>query len=275
MAHRPRRPGQAHRRRAAARRSRHADDDLRRDELPRRPEGTLPASRDAGRTWATAGALPAPIGALIADPSRPATLYAIRGSPQLAAGDIFKSVDGGRSWRQIYSAAGKPSAWALTVDPHDPDVLYAALISPGKDLHGTLLKSENGGRTWRRLRDFGAAQIIRALAADPRRRGTLYAIRGGWTSTVDVSRDGGSTWARLGRSPVDATSLLVDPVRPVVYTGTQNGVYLNTGGSTQWHAAGPAGSDVRWLAIDANAKRLYAGIAEGGAAATPLPLTVR
>lgn len=235
---------------------------------------TLLASRDGGRTWATAGALPAPIGALVADPSRPATLYGIRGYAPWPQGDIFKSSDGGRSWRQIYSDAGAPPpAMALAVDPMDADVLYAGLFSGWKDRRSPLLRSEDGGRTWRRLHGFGPGMVV-ALAADPRRRGTLYAVGyRDWTSHVRVSRDGGSTWAELGRAPFDASSLLVDPLRAgVVYVGTGEGVYVKVGDGPEWRKAGPTGRWIRLLAVDATARRLYAGIAGNGVAATRLPL---
>jgi inosine-uridine nucleoside N-ribohydrolase/photosystem II stability/assembly factor-like uncharacterized protein len=248
---------------------------------PPKARWTLLASRDGGRTWATAGVLPGPIGALVADPSRPTTLYGIRGYPPWPLGGIFKSVDGGRSWRQIYSAARKAPVRALAVDPLDPNVLYAGLGSPSnspwKDLGSPLLKSEDGGHTWRRLQSFGPGQIL-DLAVDFRRGGTLYAVgyRSLFSSKVRLSRDGGRTWAELGRTPSDASSLLVDPVRPdVVYVGTNDGVRVKMQGSQKWRAVGPADRWILWLAVDAKARRLYAGIAGRGVAAASLPLIVR
>jgi inosine-uridine nucleoside N-ribohydrolase/photosystem II stability/assembly factor-like uncharacterized protein len=241
---------------------------------------TLLASRDAGRTWAVAGTLAVQIGALVADASRPSTLYAIGGYPGWPRGGIYKSVDGGRSWQQIYSAVRNPPATALAVDPVDPNVLYAGLSSSSwsKAVRDPLLKSEDGGRTWQRLRGFGSGWIL-GLAADPRRRGTLYAIRYRplrWALEVRVSKDGGRTWAKLGRSDVGASRLLVDPVRTgVVYAGTMDGVYVKVDGSPAWRPTGPDGSWVRWLASDAKASRLYAGIAGRGVAVTSLPLIER
>jgi pyrimidine-specific ribonucleoside hydrolase len=235
---------------------------------------TLLASRDAGRTWATVAALPVPIGALVADPSRPATLYGIGAYCYIGAyhcspfGGILKSGDAGRSWRQVYSADRKTPVRALAVDPHDPNVLYAGLVSSWEERR-PLLKSEDGGRTWRRIRAFEPGPIW-ALATDPRSRGTLYAV-GDMGLEVGVSRDGGRTWSKLGRLGSETTSLLVDPVRPVVYAATSEGVYVMTGGSPSWRAAGPAGRTVQWLAVDSKARRLYAGTVDGGVAATRLP----
>jgi pyrimidine-specific ribonucleoside hydrolase len=237
-----------------------------------RARSTLLVSRNAGRTWSSAAALPVPIGSLVADPSRPATLYGIGGYAPWPMGSIFKSVDGGRRWRQVY--APRPSkVMALAVDPIDPNVLYAGLIPLGTDRRSPLLKSENGGRTWRRLPSFGRGFVV-ALAADPHRRGTLYAVRSGnYEQEVRISRDGGRTWAELGRSPADAISLLVDPARPgVVYVGAEGGLYVKVGGSPNWRRAGPTGSGIRLLAVDSKARRLYAGVAGRGVAAVGLPL---
>jgi hypothetical protein len=89
-----------------------------------------------------------------------------------------------------------------------------------------------------------------------------------------VSRDGGRTWAKVARPPWTTTTLHPDPVRPgVLYVGTLDGVWVKLRGSKEWRAAGLSGRDVRWLATDAKARRLYAGIEGGGVAATRLPLS--
>ena len=246
-------------------------------QAPPRARWTLVVSRDAGRTWGTAGVLPVPMGVLVADPSRPTTLYGIRGYFGWPLGGIFKSVDGGRSWMLIYSAARKPPARALAVDPLHPNVLYAGLHARGwKYLRFPLLKSTDGGRTWRRLQGLGPGNVV-ALATDPRRSDTLYASRyGADRADVRVSRDGGRTWSELGRSPWDVGVLLVDPVRrDVVYAGTWEDIYVKTGASPRWRPIGATGGGVLWLAVDSKASRLYAGIAGGGVAATGLPVSVR
>lgn len=71
---------------------------------------------------------------LAADPQSPSTLYA-----GLRAG-IFKTVDGGKSWRQVTS---KVSDAIVAVHPGLSSIVYAA----GDD--GSLVLSEDGGESWR------------------------------------------------------------------------------------------------------------------------------
>jgi Tol biopolymer transport system component/photosystem II stability/assembly factor-like uncharacterized protein len=226
-----------------------------------KPRSILLASRDAGRTWVEVGALPhsVPLGAaLVGDPTDANTLYFV-------ARGIFKSVDGGLTWTRIYSAVRKPPVGALAVDPFDSSVLYALV-------RGRLRMTEDGGRTWRQLPGIPQAGIWQ-FALDPHRRGTVYAVTGGWVNLVYVSKDRGATWSKLGKPPIDASTLLVDPVRPgVVYAGTTNGVYVKRPGATTWQAVGPARRHVRLLATDVKGRRLYAGIEGGGVAATRLPM---
>jgi photosystem II stability/assembly factor-like uncharacterized protein len=234
-----------------------------------KPRSILLASRDAGRTWAKVGALPhsgEPMDwgvALVGDPTDATTLYFVLGDR-----GIFKSVDAGRTWERIHSVGGFALAVALAVDPFDSSVLYALV-------GGRLQRSENGGRTWRQLPWQQLPGIpdpgIRQFALDPHRRGTVYAV-GSHVFLVYMSRDRGRTWSRLDKAPGGTLTLLADPVRPgVVYAGTAYGVYVQQPGITTWPAVGLAGRYVRWLATDAKGRRLYAGIAGGGVAATRLP----
>jgi photosystem II stability/assembly factor-like uncharacterized protein len=69
---------------------------------------------------------------------------------------VFRSSDGGRSWRP----AGLPGSTVLSlaVDPRQPSVVYAATRSGGA------YRSDNGGRTWKRL---AATGLTASVVLDP------------------------------------------------------------------------------------------------------------
>lgn len=122
----------------------------------------LYASADRGSSW-TLLARGVGLSLLVPDPQRPGTLWGG------GASGLSRSDDGGRTW----ATAGEgipPSAWvtALTLDPVDRDVLYAATFQDG------VFKSSDGGATWAPLGTGLEGLTVRFLVIDPRSRNTLY-----------------------------------------------------------------------------------------------------
>jgi photosystem II stability/assembly factor-like uncharacterized protein len=74
----------------------------------------------------------------------------------LDRGGVFRSSDGGRSWR----AAGlrRLTVLSLAVDPRDPDTVYAATR------YGGAFRSDDGGRSWKRL---AATGLTASIVLDP------------------------------------------------------------------------------------------------------------
>jgi photosystem II stability/assembly factor-like uncharacterized protein len=124
-------------------------------------------SDDGGTTWTaphiTQSLDLAGVGALVLDPSEPATMY-------LGTNDarVFKSTDGGANWRDLNVSL--KGVTALAVNPRAGKTVYAGTDSG-------LFLSRDGGESWRRY-DGGdlLARGIDDLAIDPSGR-TLY-IRG-------------------------------------------------------------------------------------------------
>jgi len=111
-------------------------------------------STDGARTWRPAnegltggrgaGALWYYVGSLAIDPSAPNTLYTV------VSDGLFKTVDGGRHWTAI-GPPGRGNVSALTLDPTDPETIYAGIYA-GRSEGARAFKSTDGGRTWTRLR---------------------------------------------------------------------------------------------------------------------------
>ena len=77
------------------------------------------------------------INVLAIDPATPTTLYAG------TASGVFKSTDGGGSWRAVNAGLTALHVRALALDPATPTTLYAGTYGGG------VCKSTDGGGSWR------------------------------------------------------------------------------------------------------------------------------
>src|SRR6185312_653328 len=85
--------------------------------------GQILRSDDAGETWVSLGTLPGAVRAIVVDPHSGATIYA--GLPH---GGVWRSVDGGRTWRVFdtgLTGLTSGSVRSLAIDPSGRN-LYAA-----------------------------------------------------------------------------------------------------------------------------------------------------
>lgn len=144
-------------------------------------------STDAGTNWnATPWGVPdVGLTTLAIDPQNPRTIYvASAHGEDFPTGGIFKTVDGGISWRAL-NTPDWGGVRSLTIDPHDSSTLYA-----GTDQWG-VYKSQDGGETW----VTGMSPVLQtfSIAVDPQHPDTIYA---GVFSPAPVikSVDGGMTW---------------------------------------------------------------------------------
>lgn len=125
-------------------------------------------SADAGKTWTHIGLDDTrQISRVVVDPNNPNRVYvAALGHIYNANPDrgLFRSVDGGATWKKILYDAGKPNdvgAADVAIDPKNPHILYASLwatrrppwsvYAPANLPGGGLFKSVDGGNTWKKL----------------------------------------------------------------------------------------------------------------------------
>jgi photosystem II stability/assembly factor-like uncharacterized protein len=193
-------------------------------------EGLLPFKPTLNTMWGTGYAR-----ALAADPKDPKTLYlGIDGDPtgDKPGGGVFKSTDGGYTWKQLANQPGsRRMFFGLVVDPTDSNRIYWSAangkgsgiyrtndggnswkfvkplpscfdlaISPTGIIYGgdrNLWRSDEHGDTWKKLTNR-IDGIIEAIEIDPRNEKTI------WFSTVKFgaaawgyimkTTDGGTTW---------------------------------------------------------------------------------
>jgi hypothetical protein len=122
-------------------------------------------STDAGKTWKRVGLeLSQHISRIVIDPRNPnVVLVAAQGalySPSQQRG-IFKSTDGGATWKNVLFVNEKTGASELSMDMNNPRIIYAAMWEhgrlPWKVISGGpgsgLYKSTDEGDTWEKLKE--------------------------------------------------------------------------------------------------------------------------
>jgi photosystem II stability/assembly factor-like uncharacterized protein len=108
---------------------------------------------------------------------------------------LVRTTDAGASWQPITQGLPQQVVTALTVDPKQPETVYAGLYPTyNKDVisaTGGIYKTTNGGDTW--TPTFPGI-TPGALAVDPTRPSTIYAVVHGRKERLARSTDGGRTW---------------------------------------------------------------------------------
>lgn len=213
-------------------------------------------SVNGGGNWAKLAGVTYPyISCLAVNPQNPAEVYA-------GGVGVFRSSDGGSTWRLAESGLATLAVNALAIDPQRPSTLYAATQS------GEVFKSTDAGVNWSPASAGLPAQLyVTALAVDPRNPATLYAGTPG--AGAFKSTDAGGTW-----SPINAGldnniyAFALDPVNPAtVYAGARRGVYKSTDGGGRWTTvnSGLVDTFIYALVIDPkDPSKLYAGTSGGG-----------
>ena len=162
------------------------------------------------------------IGDVAIDPSDPDIVWVGTGENvsgrHVAWGDgVYRSRDGGRSWRRMGLAASEHIGRIL-IDPRDGNVVFVAAEGPLWSSGGErgLYRTENGGETWEAVLTVDANTGVTDVEFDPvdpdimyaatyeRRRSVWALLAGGPGSGIHKSTDGGRTWRRVGRGLPDA-----------------------------------------------------------------------
>ena len=182
------------------------------------------------------------------DPTNPDVVYAAlwearQGPWENAAwsgtnGGIFKSIDGGATWRQL--TKGLPAEGVVQADiaaaPNAPGRLFASVASPrGVGIY----RSDDAGETWARITDDPrpAARIgggdLPVPAVHPRNPDIVF-----MASVVTwKSVDGGKTWTALRGAPGgdDYQNVWINPINPdIMLVPADQGAVVTLNGGVTW-----------------------------------------
>lgn len=233
-------------------------------------------SIDGGKSWSNMGLKDGQqIPTIIVDPKNPDRLFvAVLGHPYGANDErgIFRSLDGGKTWKKVLYKDENTGGMALEFDPTDPQTIYAVLFASrqGPWENGSwqgsgsgLYKSTDGGETWKQLTkglptfEQGLGRIGIGICRSD--RNCLYAL-------VDATRlgglyrsdDAGESWQRInseqriwGRGS-DFAEVKVDPKNKETVYIANTGFYRSTDGGKNFTAvkSAPGGDDYHTIWIN-------------------------
>ncbi len=190
-------------------------------------------SMDAGKTWKAMGLEKTRhIHRIIVDPTNPDIVYVgAIGSPWGAHKErgVYKTTDGGKTWKQILFNNTKTGAADLIMDPSNPNKLIAAMwehkrepwffTSGGKG--SGLYMTHDGGDSWKKitykegLPKGGLGRI--GIAISQSNPNIIYALVEAKKNALYKSEDGGFKWKKIndkkgiGNRPFYYSEIYVDP----------------------------------------------------------------
>lgn len=160
----------------------------------------------------------------------------------LAASAVYKSTDGGVSWRVVGDFAASsglayPTPFYMAASADGRVLMLNALV--GNRL--PLLKSSDGGATWREVEAYFETNN---LVMDPTDSNRMYAAG---KDGFHRSTDGGENWERMGTTtPVPQVAIFrgqiaVNPARPAnLLAVTEDGVRVSDDYGANWRTVAPA-----------------------------------
>ena len=167
---------------------------------------------DGGKTWVSLGlADTRQISRVRVHPTNPDIAYVgAQGhvfGPNSERG-VFKTSDGGKSWRKVLYRNDSTGITDLALDPNNPEIIYAAFWqawrTPWQMVSGGagsgILKSTDGGEHWTEItRNPGLPSGVIGnigIAVSPSNSNKVWAIVEADSGGVFRSTDGGATWTR-------------------------------------------------------------------------------
>src|SRR5574341_1429445 len=221
-------------------------------------------STDSARTWAPLfdDQPVQAIGALAVAASDPKIVWAgtgeawaIRDSDMMGDG-VYQSTDAGTTWTNMgLRETGRIGR--IVVHPTDPNIVFVCALgrATGPQPERGVYRTKDGGVTWERVLFVNPNTGCSGLAMDANHPNVLFAgtwevvmhtwamFSGGPGSGVHVSRDGGTTWARLEnglpKSPVGKVDVAVSRsdskrVYALIQTANQGSLWRSDDGGVAW-----------------------------------------
>lgn len=225
------------------------------------------APAGAGTPWFSIGPrnVNGRVKSITVHPTNPDILYA-----GAVAGGVWKSTDGGQSWRPLWNEQESLVVGSVAIAPSQPNTIYAGtgewtpgyiLTYPGAGLY----VSTDGGASWTQQAGLNATRISKVVVS-PTDANRVY-VAG--NSGFERSTDGGATWTTVRSGQI--SDAVIDPNNAdIIYIAIDNdGIYKSTDGGTTWSllSGGPTGASADWLKLaigDAGASGSNFLLAKGG-----------
>ncbi len=225
-------------------------------------------SENGGRTWANMGLRTSQhIGRIVINPSNPNIVYVAAVGPLWTDGGergLYKTVDGGRSWKAVLTISSHTGVTDVAMDPTDPNIMYAAAFQRQRKAYSFvgggpesgIYKSIDAGETWTKLTEGLPKGDIGRIGLDISRSQprTIYATMERKSPEVYRSDDFGASWRKTGtyfEYPWYMSQIRVDPKNPDRLYELGVPLFVSEDGGTTSHTtAQSAHSDFHAMWID-------------------------
>ncbi|MFO0113639.1 MAG: WD40/YVTN/BNR-like repeat-containing protein, partial [Betaproteobacteria bacterium] len=134
------------------------------------------------------------IRSILVDPTNPNIVWL-----GAVTGGVWKSLDGGNSWRSTTDALGYVGIFSLTMMPGNPNTIFATTGEYAYSSGPGMIVTRDGGNSWSLIKPTGAAgealTMARNLVIHPTQTNLMLvsaAYKGIWGSS-----DGGVTWQNI------------------------------------------------------------------------------
>jgi photosystem II stability/assembly factor-like uncharacterized protein len=149
-----------------------------------------------------------------------------------ASGGVWKSTNGGTTYKPVFDKEPVQSIGAITIDPKNPKVIWVgtgeAWMRNSVSIGNGVYKSTDGGENWTHM-GLAESEHISHILIDPNDGNTVYVCVPGklWSDSNDrglyKTTDGGTTWTKSLGSPSASTgcsTVSMDPSAPkTLYAG--------------------------------------------------------
>src|SRR4051812_24117095 len=213
------------------------------------------------------------------DPSNPDVVYAAlwearegpweNGSWNGTNGGIFKSTDGGKTWKQLTNGLPNDIVQAnLAIAPSAPQTLVAAVATTKA---GKIFRSDDGGESWTSATEderpgarIGGGDLP-LIRIDPQHPDVIYSA----SVVCWKSVDGGKTWEGWRGAPGgdDYQNVWINPTNSdVILLGSDQGAIVTVNGGASWSSwYNQSTAQLYHVSADnAFPYRLYSGQQESG-----------
>ena len=163
---------------------------------------------------------------------RIAALAAVHEGPRLtvyvgaASGGVWKSVNGGTTFKPVFDKQAVQSIGAITIDPKNPKMIWVgsgeAWTRNSASIGDGVYKSTDGGDNWTNL-GLRESERIAKILVDPTESNTVYVCVPGklWSDSdergVYKTTDGGKTWTKVlkgANASTGCSMMSMDPQTP-------------------------------------------------------------
>src|SRR5207253_5907332 len=143
-----------------------------------------------------------------------------------ASGGVWKSLNGGATYKPVFDKQPVQSIGAVTIDPKNPKVIWVgsgeAWTRNSASIGDGVYKSTDGGDNWTNL-GLRESERIAKILVDPTESNTVYVCVPGklWSDSdergVYKTTDGGKTWTKVlkgANASTGCSMMSMDPQTP-------------------------------------------------------------